>query len=231
MAFIPPSCCGAGYFSRLRRALGDRVDFRAVELPGHGRRYREAPLTAASAATADAAARIHDAVGTVGTGGTVDAVYGESLGAYVALAVTALLSGPGGPLLLAASNSPPSVRERIPVEDVHSVGAAIALLTAMGGRIPPELADRPEVARQALPLMRADLALSQSFIELTRTSATGGDLVVLAGTDDRALTGLDAWAAHALGRCHVVRLPGGHLLSATNPAGVADVILRSVGTG
>src|SRR5215470_8599723 len=99
VAFLPPSCCGAGYFRRLRRALGDRVDAHAVELPGHGRRYAEPPVTQAARAVRDIAEQLP---------ATVDAVYGESLGAYVALAVAATLPRP--PLLLAASNSPPSVR-------------------------------------------------------------------------------------------------------------------------
>ena len=72
VAFLPPACCGAGYFRPLRRALADRVDFRAVELPGRGRRYQEPAVTQAAAAAKDVAARL---------GGHVDAIYGESLGA------------------------------------------------------------------------------------------------------------------------------------------------------
>ncbi|WP_190137672.1 thioesterase II family protein [Streptomyces longispororuber] len=219
VAFIPPSCCGAGYFRRLRRELGDRVDVRALELPSHGRRYRETPLTDAAAAVADLAARVDT---------PLDALYGESLGAYLALGLADVLAQTRPPLLLAASNSPPSVRERIDPGAVDSVESAVAALRAMGGEIPPEVVSDPALAESAYPLIRADLLLAQSCIDLVRDSAAAGDLTVLAGADDTALTRMESWAEHTRGRCEVASLPGGHLLSATNPAGVAARVLEAL---
>ena len=216
VAFIPPSCCGAGYFRRLRRALGARVDFRAVELPGHGRRFDETPLTRADLVTADVTRQF---------GGPVDAVYGESLGAYIGLAVTAAARRPPYPLLIAASNSPPSVRERIRTEEVRSIDGAVALLASMGGEIPADVVRDPVLAEQFYPVIRDDLRLSQSFMDLTRSLKTHGDIRVLAGTDDAASFRLDAWADHTTARCGVTALPGGHLLSADAPTAVADAIL------
>lgn len=217
VAFIPPSCCGAGYFHRLRRALAGRIEFRAVELPGHGRRYQERPVTRADLAVADVARQI---------GGEVDAVYGESLGAYIGLAVAAAAGQARPPLLLAASNSPPSVRETIRTEEIRSLDSAVAAITAMGGEIPAGVVDDPEMAARVFPVLRDDLYLAQSFIDATRDMKTAGDVRVLAGADDRALRDLASWADHTTGRCGVTTLPGRHLLSASNPAGVADVILH-----
>jgi surfactin synthase thioesterase subunit len=213
VAFIPPSCCGAGYFRRLRRAVAGRIDFRAVELPGHGRRYQEPRSTQASTAVLDIAGQI---------GGWVDAIYGESLGAYVGLAVAGMLEQPRPPLLIAASNSPPSVRPRIRTEDIGSIETAVATLTAMGGQIPEELLSDRDLAEHVYPMIRDDLYLSQSFIEATQELRVAGDIQVLGGLDDTALVGLSAWAGHTAGRCQVTRLPGGHLLSETNPSGVAE---------
>ncbi|WP_172387783.1 thioesterase II family protein [Streptomyces sp. MNP-20] len=222
VAFIPPSCCGAGYFRRLRRELGDRVTFHALELPGHGRRYQETPLTDATEAVADLVARI-DA--------PLDALYGESLGAYLALGVADVLQQERPPLLLAASNSPPSVRGRIRTEELDTIEAAVAALRAMGGEIPPEVISDPELAESAYPLIRADLFLSQSCIDLVRGSAAAGNLTVLAGTGDTALTRLEAWSTHTRGHCEVASLSGGHLLSATNPAAVAEHVLEALARG
>lgn len=216
VAFIPPSCCGAGYFRGLRRELGERVDFRAVELPGHGRRYREALLTRAEPVIADVTAQL---------GGHVDAVYGESLGSYIGLAVVASVRQRPVPLLIAASNSPPSVRERIRTEELGSLDGAVATLTAMGGEIPAEVLRTPELAERLYPVIRDDLRLSQSFVDLTRFMTTAGDVQVLAGADDEASVRLESWADHTTGRCKVTVLPGGHLLSAGDPSGVAEVIL------
>jgi surfactin synthase thioesterase subunit len=219
VAFIPPSCCGAGYFRRLRRALGDRVDFRAVELPGHGRRYQEPLVTDAKIAVLDMADQID---------GRVDAIYGESLGAYIGLAVTEVIEQPRPPLLLAASNSPPSVRDRIRTEEIDSIETAVATMTAMGGEIPAEVMTDPEVVDHAYPMMRDDLYLSQSFIDATRGLTVAADIQVLGGAADAGLVELEAWDAHTTGRCEVIRLPGGHLLSATNPSGVARLVDRSL---
>ncbi|MEU5647284.1 thioesterase II family protein [Streptomyces milbemycinicus] len=216
VAFIPPSCCGAGYFRGLRRALGERVDFRAVELPGHGRRYREVLLTRAEPVMADVTAQL---------GGRVDAIYGESLGSYIGLAAAASIRQRPYPLLIAASNSPPSVRERIRTEELRSLDGAVATLTSMGGEIPAEVLRTPELAERLHPVIRDDLHLSQSFIDLTRFMTTAGDIQVLAGADDDASVRLESWADHTTGRCEATVLPGGHLLSADDPSGVAEVIV------
>ncbi len=213
--FIPPSCCGAGYFRKVRRALADRVEFRAVELPGHGRRFAEPLVTQAKTVVLDIAGQLD---------GPVVAVYGESLGAYIGLALVGVLDQRRPPLLLAASNSPPSVQHRIRLEDIGSVESAAATLTAMGGQIPAELLSDPDLAERAYPMIRADLRLSQSFIDSTRALTVAADIQVLGGVDDPALTGLHHWARHTTGRCEVTRLAGGHLLSESNPAGVAGLV-------
>jgi surfactin synthase thioesterase subunit len=157
-------------------------------------------------------------------GGQVDAIYGESLGAYIGLAVAA--TAEKAPVLFAASNSPPSVRERIRTEEISSIDDAVAMLTAMGGEIPAEVLRDPELADRVYPVLRDDLYLGQSFIDSTRETTTAGDIQVLAGALDTASTHLESWAIHTTGRCELTVLPGGHLLSAGDPSAVADVILN-----
>ena len=216
MAFLPPACCGAGYFRLLRRAFGGRIEFLAVELPGRGRRYREPPITQATAAAADVAARID---------GHVDAIYGESLGAYLGLAVAAMPGWSHPPLLIAASNSPPSARGRIETGQVNSIETAAAAMRALGGEIPAEILDHPELADSAYCLIRDDLRLSASLIDAARAAKIAGDIHVIGGTGDTGLTQLDSWASHTTGNCQVLFLPGGHLLSRRNPSGVAGAVL------
>ena len=130
------------------------------------------------------------------------------------------------PTLIAASNSPPSVRDRIRTEEITSIDSAVATFTAMGGQIPAEVLRDPELAARAYPVLRGDLYLSQSLIESTRHATTAGDIRVLAGTDDTSLAHLEGWAKHTTGYCDVTHLPGGHLLSAGDPSGLADVIVN-----
>ncbi|TRV72016.1 alpha/beta fold hydrolase [Streptomyces sp. 130] len=242
IVLVPPSCCGAGYFHRLRRALPAGIDVVALELPGHGRRHAQEFVTSAPAVVADALARLD---------GRVDVVYGESLGAYVGLALAAALGGQRRPALVAASNVPPGLQRVVSAEDVASPRAAAATLASMGGAIPGEVLDDPRLLAGAFPMIRADLLLSRSFVELVATTTVPGDVTVVAGEDDRSLTGLRpgakrpdpdgthrapslaypalaGWARHTTGRCGVELLPGGHLLSESNPSGVAGVLLSAL---
>ncbi len=218
--FLPPSCYGAGYFRRLHRLLAGRLDCRAVELPGHGRRYAEAPLTGAADAVRDL---VEQALAH-----RVDAVCGESLGAYLGLAVAPFLRWARRPMLFAVANSPPLVREDIPVHRIGTVREAGAVLRDVGGALPPELCSDPELARSAYPLIHADLCLSQSVLGMVRERTFDGDIRVVAGADDPASTWLSGWAAHARGDCSVTVLPGGHLVSTDNPTGVADTLLSAL---
>lgn len=228
MVAVPPSGHGAGYFHRVRRSLADRVDLRAVELPGHGRRHEERRITNAAAAARDTAGLI-EGLGA----GPIDAVYGESLGAYLALATFPLLGRPRPPLLIVTSNCAPSVRDPIVVAGVESLETAVAAFAAAGAAVPAELVaqlrEDPEVAARVVPVWRDDLHLSRSLAAATRELRIDADLVVVAGTDDTGPTWRPTdWSAHTVGRCATMRLAGGHLLSATNPAGVCEVVERAL---
>lgn len=219
VALVPPSCCGAGYFRRLRRALPDEIGVLALELPGHGRRYAEPYLTSAPAVVADALAQID---------GPVDVVYGESLGAYIGLALVAALSERRRPALVAASNVPPSQQRRVASEDIATLESAVATFASMGGAIADEVLDDPQLAAGAFAMIRADLLLSRSFVETVGTTTTPGNVTVLAGDRDTSLSELPAWARHTTGRCSFELLPGGHLLAESNPSGVAGVLLSAL---
>lgn len=220
VALIPPSCSGAGYFHRLRRALAGAVLLRPVELPGHGRRYAEERLT-------DAEPAIADVLDQLGAGIGIDAVYGESLGAYIGLAVAAEIEVP---TLIVASNSPPSTREPFHVQGLTGFAEAAAALAEVGGEIPPEIAADPDLADRTHAMILDDLRLGSSFITATRHTRIAADISVLAGAQDQASTHLAAWSTHTAGASTLTHMPGGHLLSETNPGGVAEAIRRAVGS-
>lgn len=214
VALVPPACCGAGYFRRLRRALGTEVEIHGVELPGRGRRYREPALTSAEQALRDVRAQVPHSVG---------AVYGESLGAYIGLAL--LAERGAGTCLIAASNPAPRTRDDIDFAGIDSPEGAAAILSRLGGDLPAELGSDPAVAAQAHEMIRSDLLLSQGFIDLTRQLVVDGDVRVLAGSDDGGMQQPDYWHRHTRGSCSTVRITGPHLLSGANPRGVADAVL------
>jgi surfactin synthase thioesterase subunit len=218
LVLIPPSCCGAGYFRRVRRSIGARLEVTALELAGHGRRFAEPAVRTAQEA-------VHDLVERLPEGTT--AVYGESLGAYLALAVAG--HAPGISTILAAANIPPSQRAGDPpLDEGGGLAEAVAALTGMGGQIPPEVLVEPSLANSAARLIRADLALGADLAVALKTTRTDARLSILAGDADPSLRALEAWQDHARDGADLTVISGGHLLSSNSPQAVADWIVRRI---
>lgn len=160
-------------------------------------------------------------------GADVDVIYGESLGAYLGLAVLSSRDrGADGVVLVAASNSPPSVRSGDIPADLSTGERVVAALRAMGGEVPPEVLADTDEARDAVALIRDDLRLSRSLATHLHGIRVAADIVVLVGRSDPTVHRPASWAVHTSGACTVESLQGGHLLSAGNPAAVADAVAR-----
>ncbi|CAM5737966.1 hypothetical protein STENM223S_11694 [Streptomyces tendae] len=70
--------------------------------------------------------------------------------------------------------------------------------------------------------------MAGSFVAAHRNTRSPGGIQVVAGLDDTASSDLTAWSRHTEAGCSVLRLPGGHLLSAVNPSGVAEAVLDAL---
>lgn len=219
---LPPSCCGVGYFRPLGKELTRRgIATRTVELPMHGRRWREDPLVDAHAAVADITAQVglHE----------VDLVYGESMGAYLGLL---LMNGAEptrtAPPLVAASNRPPVDRVDINVAAVTSLETAQRAFADLGGEVPVGIVNLAATPERTFALLRGDIALSQSLIEATRPLRTIGPITVVRGTEDTSAGDLSRWSLHATGDVSVHHVRGGHLISSANPSEIADIVVTTL---
>ena len=183
----------------------------AVELPGHGARMGQRPVSSA---------------GELFSGGLVDEVralsdrplilFGHSLGGRIALGLAAALAraGAAAPLLLvvAACECPaPAAPIRDRGRDPDLDDAAVrAFLRRQGGTDPQVLAD-PELMGLLLPAVRADLRLA---FDLDREPAEPlpAPVHVYLGDDDRSVPRESAlgWAEYSGPGFALRSFPGGH---------------------
>jgi len=220
----------AAVFGRLAEALPDGILPLPLELPGRGRRWREAPVTT-----------IEDAVGDLeravaGLRGEI-AVFGHSVGAYLGLCLAARLAEIGGPrcsTLFVSANAGP-VSAELPCAGPPSLTTdeeILAIAERSGGTISPQIRAHPVLRERTAALLRADFSLGDSFLRERRATTVGADLVVCCGTEDVFTDAqLDSWRHSTTGATEVTpRFPGGHfyLEQPAQAAALAGVVTRTL---
>lgn len=228
---LPHAGGSAAIFARWPARLPEAIDLWAVELPGRGRRLLEAPLN-----------RLPTLVGALADAITPHvekpfALFGHSMGALVAFELARELRRRALPapcrLIVAAFPAPHLLREsrrRQELPDDELLGE----LKRLGGT-PEEALRDPELMALYLPVIRADLALCESYRHswepplACAVTALGGTLDELVGEEMLA-----AWRLHTSDdfRCH--QLPGeGHFFVETASSSliewVADATLGTAG--
>jgi surfactin synthase thioesterase subunit len=147
----------ASALAHFRRHLPQSIEARPVELPGHGRRFREPLLAARAALVAQLASELLPTLH-----GQSYALFGHSLGGMLAFDLAhALIAGSASvprAVCVAAAPAPCSQGLRRPLETWQTDEALLQSLRTLGGT-PPELFDHPELLELFLPIVRADFKL------------------------------------------------------------------------
>ncbi|TRV71534.1 thioesterase [Streptomyces sp. 130] len=214
----------ARVFDALVAALPPHIEPITLDLPGRGLSWREEPAACAEEAIDWLVAR------TAGIDGEF-AVFGHSLGAYLGLGLIARLEEQEGGVrcstLFASANSGP-VGAVLPFE-----GSALAtddeeifrIAEASGGVIDEQVRAHAQLRERTARLLRADFALSQSFLNKQRRTVTEAEIIVCCGSDDIfSAQQLEQWRLNSTSGTEIHRFSGGHFYLAENAEGVADVV-------
>ncbi|HLN62204.1 MAG TPA: alpha/beta fold hydrolase [Symbiobacteriaceae bacterium] len=142
------------------------------------------------------------------------ALFGHSMGALVAFELARELRRSYGrlpaALIVGGRNAPHWPRENRP--DLHGLPDAelVAELKVLGGT-PPEVLAHAELMELILPVMRADLAIHETY-EYVAEAPLACPVVALGGTRDDRTTqaGLEAWGELTTGRFALEWFEGGH---------------------
>jgi surfactin synthase thioesterase subunit len=203
---------GAAAYAHWPEALaahGLNVDVRPVRLPGRDDRVGEPRFTdlAALAEHVDAEWD-HELVGRY-------VLYGHSMGALIAHALTLRRQRRGAPLPLAlvlSAHRAPHVPPNRTLDPGLDDDQLAERLVAIGG-IPPLLRHRRTFMASLLPLVRDDLRVCSGTVALHETDAVGVPMYIFAGLNDIVAppAHVAAWADHAGAGAWTYALPGGHL--------------------
>lgn len=160
---IPHAGGSAAYYTRLGQCLPATVAFRPLELPGRGRRLREAPHTSMEALTHDLFRHIQPVAQAAPY-----ALFGHSMGALLALQCAVRARESGMPLpraLFISAASAPGCQERPPIPPMASLSPRQLWECVVGmGGIPQDIAASDEFRRYLEPVLRADITALEDWL-------------------------------------------------------------------
>lgn len=204
---FPFAGSGASIYHSWARAFPPSVEVRAVQLPGHETRLREPPQTSArplARLIADALIPYLD---------RPFAFFGHSMGALLSFEVARELRRRGlripDHLFVSAKSAPQLPPSRPPVFDLPEADFLEQLRRLYN---PPEQAwERPELLQMLLPVMRADMAICDTFV-FCHEPPLDCPICACGGTDDpeTPMERLDAWREQTTSVFTVHLFPGGH---------------------
>jgi surfactin synthase thioesterase subunit len=212
---FPYAGAGAAMFRRWVDRLPSTVDVVGVQLPGRQNRSREAPARDLANLVRTIAAEMR----TTFSDGAPLVLFGHSLGAVIAFELARHLRRSDGtlPLALVVSGRTPPHLTSGPPRHGMSDEELIGDLRRLDG-IPPEIEGNREFLTLALPSLRADLFLDESYVYVNEPPldcpilALGGDADPEVSSDD-----LKAWAIHTRSAFAIRIFEGGHFFPQTRP--------------
>ncbi|MEV5873191.1 alpha/beta fold hydrolase [Streptomyces sp. NPDC052101] len=226
---VPHAGASAAAYRPWVRAAPEGVEVRPVELPGRGSRFGEPPLRRLG----EVADELSEALLTL-----LDRPYrlhGHSMGALIVFETARRLRRTGQQqperIVVSGMAAPPSWPSRPPL---HAL-AADELLDRAGALLglPREIAQDEDVRELLLPVLRADLELTETYRYRHQDPGPplSVPLTVLCGTRDPMVPAADAarWARMTSGHCSVQRFEGGHHFLHEHP-GVLDAVLDGLGS-
>lgn len=199
----------AASFNSWSRALPDWIEVHKVQLPGRDPAGSQRPHTEVATLIPELRAALAPVLAEP------FALYGHSLGALVAFELARTLRAAGGPAPLAlfvsgrrAPQAPLAMAALCDLPEEQLVPRLIEL-----GGMSPELIRKPEWLRYFIPVMRADLEVSDRYA-YTPGAPLECPLFAFKGAHDPIVSDEEflAWGAQAGGAFEATVLPGRHFL-------------------
>jgi medium-chain acyl-[acyl-carrier-protein] hydrolase len=219
---IPHAGAGASVFRGWGDALPAEVEVCPVQLPGREQRMGEPAIGRMEPLVGELAREVAAA------GDLPFAVFGHSNGALIGFELARLLRRQGlhGPLhLFASGRRAPDLPN--PLADLTDLPDDEFLegLVSLGGT-PREVAEHPELLRVLLPLLRADVALNETYRFAEEAPLECG-ITVYGGVRDPKASRADveAWRRHTAGPFTLRFFPGDHFFVF---GGSRELVLRTL---
>ena len=198
---------GATIFRTWQSELSQEVEVCPVQLPGRGRRLKEATYT-------DIHTLIHDlAHGLFPFLNKPFAFFGHSMGATISFELTRYLSREHHlmprQLFVSGRRAPHMPATHAPTWNLPDAEFLVALRDLKG--TPHEALEHPELMELLLPLLRADFELSETYT-YSNGPLLNCPISIYGGEEDDDVTRehLEAWGELTTGRISLKMFPGDH---------------------
>ncbi len=216
---------GATVFRDAAEYLPDHIEICAVHLPGRPPRMRDAPIARLPDIVTAMIPAVRSALNLP------FALLGHSMGGLLAFELTRTLRREGVPAPLHLFVSACRAPQLPPLESpAHSLpdAAFIERLRNLGGT-PEETLNNPELIGLFLPTLRADFAVSETYIH-TPEPPLNCPISAFGGIDDLKVPWQDlaAWQVQTSGPFHIDMLPGGHFFLNSTPASFYGVLAAAL---
>jgi medium-chain acyl-[acyl-carrier-protein] hydrolase len=203
---FPYGGAGASGYRAWSRSLPQEVEIVPVNFPGREARFRETPYTRMEPLLAELTA-------TLDFTSAPFAFFGHSLGALVAFALARELRrlGKRAPSLLVVSGYPAPQLHRDRPHVAHLPHDEFVATLREHFDVTPDLLDDPVLAEMALPVLRADLAIVETYVyrdepPLALPLAAFGGI----GDPEASEEQIRGWQAQSTQPVRVRMFPGGH---------------------
>jgi len=192
--------------------LPTTIDVRPVELPGHGTRLKEAPVSQLETLITALAGALHPYLDIP------FAFFGHSMGALIGFELARYLRREYGQLpehLFVSAFHAPQLMQSESRCSVLSDEDIIEKLRKLGGT-PPEVLAQPELMRLVLPAIRADFQLCDAY-EYKLEPPLPCPITAFGGLQDRVTSRseLEAWRLQSLSSFDLHMFPGNHFFLQT----------------
>jgi surfactin synthase thioesterase subunit len=221
---LPYAGSGAGLYRPWSEQLDERIEVRAISLPGRERRFVEPALTSVKELASLLVAALRPALDPP------FAIFGHSLGALIGFETARLLAATGDApvrLLVSGARAPdqPNVGgdfHRMPDDEFkRGVGR-------LGGT-PPELLAHQDFLEMMLPTLRADFTAAETY---HHEVGAGQPFPITAFGGDRdpivKPANLERWSAHTTAGFRMHVLPGDHFFVTSARAQLLELVRREL---
>jgi len=211
----------AASFAQWQAELDPAIEVCAIQLPGRGSRFGEAP----SRSMPELVLRIAERVAAQRD--LPFAFFGHSLGALMAFEVASYCHRHGLPMpehLFASGCNAPQFRS--PPKNLHLYTDANLISALQGYKgTPPDVLRNTELMTLLLPMVRADFSLAENYQYRPR-ARLAIPISVLAGRSDEYTTEeqVNGWERETTGPCNVHWFEGDHFFLNTERRAVLDCV-------
>jgi medium-chain acyl-[acyl-carrier-protein] hydrolase len=215
---------GDSIFRSWQRVLADMIEVCPVQLPGRGARTTESPCTNINQLVRDAGQALVPYIDKP------FALFGHSMGALIAFELARHLrreySTQPVHLFVSARCSPQTINKRF---DSKLFDSELPELLRRNNGTPEEILENPELIELVTPVLRADMALCNSYV-YTPEPPFSFPITAFGGLDDRGVTRrhIEGWREHTAGSFVLRMLPGDHFFLNKSRLALLEAISREL---